>query len=179
MKDKLSRLSLIIAYLIGGAFFLASSAVYAGNEVSEKLHDPVDSSYENGLSGLEPAAWAGEDGLSTIENWPLDEDSVNNSLELGSSTPETGIGMGVAPYFDTYGVFRTASSHDKSAYVALGYISDEWTTDEEDALDNNDPDGFSYGFGVNNASSNFEYMMSVKHDSREVSAIGMRFVSEF
>jgi hypothetical protein len=51
--------------------------------------------------------------------------------------------------------------------------------DEAGTLDGRDDSGFSYGFGVNNTSSNFEYMMSVNQGNYEVSAIGMRFTSEF
>jgi hypothetical protein len=51
--------------------------------------------------------------------------------------------------------------------------------DEVDKSDSRKDSGFSYGFGVNNSTSNFEYMMSVDQENYEVSAIGMRFISEF
>ena len=87
--------------------------------------------------------------------------------------------MGVAPLFDSYGVVRASGSQGKSTYVALGFISDELTMDEAGTSDSRNESGFSYGFGVNDSSSNFEYMMSVGQENHEVSAIGMRFISEF
>jgi hypothetical protein len=76
-------------------------------------------------------------------------------------------------------VIRASSNHDKSTYVALGFIADELTMDEAGTSDSRDESAFSYGFGVNSSSSNFEYMMSVDQENRDVTAIGMRFTSEF
>jgi len=81
--------------------------------------------------------------------------------------------------FDTYGVVRTSGNHGKSTYFALGYITDELAMDEAGTSGSSEDRGFSYGFGVNNSSSNFEYMMSVDQENYEVSAIGMVFTSEF
>jgi len=179
MKYKLSQLSFILTGLIGGAVLLASSGVYAGNGVSEELQYSLVTYHKNGFDGANPAAWMGKYGQLAIEKGAISESSVDDSQDRRSSIIGTGIGIGVAPLFDTYGVFRTSSNQDKSTYVALGYISDDLTMDEAGTLDSRDDNGFSYGFGVNNASSNFEYMMSVNQGTYEVSAIGMRFVSEF
>jgi len=193
MKYKLSRLPLILTGLIGGVVLLASSGVYAGNEAhlysspslaadegraSGAFQYTVVSYHEDELDGAKPGAWVDNYGQLTYENVALEEKSVDDSLD-SSSTPGTGIGMGVTPLFDTYGVIRTSSSHDKSTYVALGFIADELTMDEADASDSRDKNAFSYGFGVNSSSSNFEYMMSVDQENNGVSAVGMRFRSVF
>ena len=194
MKYKLSRLSPILTGLIGGVVLLASSGVYADNEAylysSSSLAADQDRAsgasqytvafyHEDGVDGAKPGAWVGNYGQLANENVALEEKSVNDSLDSSSSAPGTGIGMGVTPLFDTYGVIRASSSHDKSTYVALGFISDELTMDETGTSDSRDESAFSYGFGVNSSSSNFEYMMSVDQENRDVTAIGMRFTSEF
>ena len=194
MKYKLSRLSPILTGLVGGVVLLASSGVYAGNEAylysspsltagedqaSGAFQYTVASYHEDGVDGAKPGAWVGNYGQLTYENVALEEKSVNDSLDSSSSAPGTGIGMGVAPLFDTYGVVRASSSHDKSTYLALGFISDEWIMDEDDTLDSRDKNELSYGFGVNSSSSNFEYMMSVDQEDNGVSAVGMKFTSEF
>ncbi len=179
MKYKLCRLSLILAGLIGGVVLLASSGVYADNGTSgEFQYNPV-TYLEDGFDEARSTAWMGKYGQLTNENVTNEERSVDDSLDRRSSALGTGIGMGVAPLFDTYGVFRTSSDHNKSAYLALGFISDELTMDEAGTSDSKANSGFSYGFGVNNSSSNFEYMMSVDQEDYKVSAIGMRFISEF
>lgn len=179
MKYKLCRLPLIFAGLIGGAVLLTSSGVYADSGASEELEDSLVAYSEDGIDGAKPTAWVGKYGQLSIANGTIEEISVDDSLDERSGTPGTGIGMGLAPFFDAYGVFRTSSNHDKFTYVALGYVADELTMDEAGTLDSRDDSGFSYGFGVNNASSNFEYMMSVNQGNYEVSAVGMRFTSEF
>jgi hypothetical protein len=179
MKYKPCRLSLILAGLIGGAVLLASSGVYADNGTSGEFKYIPVTYLEYGFDDAGSTAWTGEYGQLTNENVTNEEKAVDDSLDLGSSAPGTGIGMGVAPLFDTYGVFRTSSDHKQSTYLALGFISDELTMDEAGTSDSRADNGFSYGFGVNNSSSNFEYMMSVDQGNYEVSAIGMRFISEF
>jgi hypothetical protein len=176
---KLSKLPLILTGLIGGAVLLASSGVYAGSTAFDGLQYSLVSYQENGFDGAKQTSWADQYGKLENEDLSTDERSVDDWLDSNSSAPGTGIGMGVAPLFDTYGVFRTSGSHDKSTYVALGYISDELTMDEAGTSDSRDDNGFSYGFGVNNSTSNFEYMMSVDQENYEVSAIGMRFISKF
>ncbi len=179
MKYKLSKLPLILTGLIGGAVLLASSGVYAGSAASAEFQYTLASYYEDGFDEAKQTSWAGKYEQLTNENVTIDEKSVDDWLNRRSNVLGKGIGMGVAPLFDTYGVFRTSGNHDKSTYVALGYISDEMTMDEAGAPDSRDDNGISYGFGVNNATSNFEYMMSVNQENYEVSAIGMSFISKF
>jgi hypothetical protein len=121
----------------------------------------------------------GKYGRLTNESATIEERSTGDSLDDRRGILGTGLGMGVAPLFDTYGVLRTASSHDKSTYFALGYILDELTMDEVDKSDSRKDSGFSYGFGVKKSSYNFEYMMSVDEANYGVSAIGMGFTSKF
>jgi len=176
---KLSKLPLILTGLIGGAVLLASSGVYAGSATFDGLQYSLASYQENGFDGAKQTSGAGQYEQLTNENVTIDERSVDDWLDRRSKTPENSIGMGVAPLFDTYGVFRTSGSHDKSTYLALGYISDELTMDEAGTSDSRDDNKFSYGFGVNNSTSNFEYMMSVDQENYAVSAIGMSFISKF
>jgi hypothetical protein len=193
MQYKPFRIPLILTGLVGGVVLLASSGVYAGNEdylysspslaadedrASGAFQYTVISYYEDGVDGAKPGAWVGNYGQLANENVALEEKSVNDSLDSNSASG-TGIGMGVTPLFDTYGVIRASSSHDKSTYLALGFISDGLTMDEDDTSDSRDESAFSYGFGVNSSSSNFEYMMSLDQENRDVTAIGMRFTSEF
>ncbi len=179
MKYKPSKLPLMLTGLIGGAVLLASSGVYAGSGATDGFQYSPVSYHEDGFDGAKPAVWMGEYEELTNEEVTIEEISVDDWLDLRSSTPEKGIGMGVAPLFDTYSVFRTSGHQDKSTYVALGYFSDELAMDEAGTSDSSDDSGFSYGIGVNNATSNFEYMMSVDEENYGVSAIGMRFTSEF
>jgi len=193
MKYKQTRLAHMLTGLIGGVVLLASSGVYAGNETyvdsspslaadddqtSGAFEYTVLSYHEDELERTKPGALLDNDGQLTYENLAVEDKTVDDSLD-GSSTPGAGIGMGVTPLFDTYGVIRASSSHDKSTYLALGFIADELTMDEADTLDSGDKNALSYGFGVNGSSSNFEYMMSVDQENTGVSAVGMRFTSEF
>jgi hypothetical protein len=179
MKYKPSRLSFVLTGLMGAAVILASSGVYAGSGASVGSQHSLVSSHEDGVDEAKPVDWVGEYGQLTIEDVTIEERSVDDWLDRRSSTPGTGIGMGVAPLFDTHGVFRTSGYQDKSTYVALGYFADELTMEEAGTSDARGDSGFSYGIGVNNATSNFEYMMSVDEENYGVSAIGMRFTSEF
>jgi hypothetical protein len=193
MKYKLSRLSLMLTGLIGGVLLLASSGVYAGDEAylysspssaadeeqaSAAFRYTVVSYHEDELDETKPGAWVDNHAELTYANEAVEETAVDDSLD-SINTPRTDIGMGVAPLFDTYGVIRASSSHDKSTYVALGFISDELTMDAATTSENRDKEAFSYGFGVNSSSSNFEYMMSVDQENNGVSAVGMRFTSVF
>jgi len=179
MNYKPSKISLILASLIGGVVLLVSSGVYAGNGTSDEFQYTPATYLEVGFDEARSTAWMGEYGPLTNENVTVEEKAVDDWMDRRSSALETGIGMGVAPLFDTYGVIRTNSNHKQPTYLALGFISDEWTMDEAGTSDSKANNGFSYGFGVNNSSSNFEYMMSVDQGNYEVSAIGMRFISEF
>ena len=193
MKYKLFKLPLILTGLFGVVVLLASSGVYAGNEAylysPSSLAADEDQAYEafqytllsyheDEFDGAKPGTLVGNHEPLAYENVALEETSVDDSLD-SSSTPGTGVGMGVTPLFDTYGVIRASSSNDKSTYLALGFISDELKIDEDDTLGSEDKNALAYGFGVNGSSSNFEYMMSVDEESNGVSAVGMRFTSEF
>jgi hypothetical protein len=193
MKYKPSRLPLILTSLIGGVVLMASSGVYAGNDAYLHSSPPLAadeeqasgafqytlvSFIEDELDRAKPGAWEDNYGQLKDENVVLEEKSVDDSQD-STWTPGVGIGMGVTPLFDTYGVIRASSSHNKSTYLALGFISDEWTMDEADTSDSRDKNELSYGFGVNSESSNFEYMMSVDQEDNGVSAVGMKFTSEF
>ena len=175
---KQPRLLLILTGLVGGAVLLASNGVYAGGVASEEFVHTSARYHEDGFDGAKPIARVGEYLQLTNEDVTSEEKSVDDWLTSRSSTPGTSVGLGAAPLFDTYGVIRTSGSH-KSKYVALGFISDELTMDETGTSDSRDESGLSYGFGVNKSSSNFEYMMSVDQENYDVSAIGMRFTSEF
>ena len=193
MKYRPSRLPLILTSLIGGVVLLASSGVYAGNDAY--LHSsPSLTADEDQASGAfqytlisfledefdreKSDAWMDNSGQRKDENVVLEEKSVDDSLD-SSSTPGMGVGMGVTPLFDTYGVIRASSSRNNSTYLALGFISDELTMDGDDTSDSMDKNELSYGFGVNSESSNFEYMMSMDQENSGVSAVGMKFTSEF
>jgi hypothetical protein len=172
------RLPLILAGLVGGAVLLASSGVYANGGAPEEFQHIPATYHEDGIDGVKPIARVGEYQQISGEDGAIEAKPVDDWLTGRSSTPGTSVGLGAAPLFDTYGVFRTSGSH-KSTYVALGFIADELTMDEVGTSDSRDESGFSYGFGVNKSSSNFEYMMSVDQGNYDVSAIGMRFTSEF
>jgi hypothetical protein len=158
MKYKLSRLSTILTGLIGGVVLLASSGVYAGNEAY----------------------------LYSSPSLVADEDRASGAFQYTvASYHEDGVdGAKPGAWVGNYGQLANEnvaleSNHDKSTYVALGFIADELTMDEAGTSDSRDESAFSYGFGVNSSSSNFEYMMSVDQENRDVTAIGMRFTSEF
>ena len=133
--------------------------------------------HEDGIDRAKPIARMSNYAQLTNINLTIQEQSSDDSLANGSN-PGTSIGLGTAPWFGTYGVIRT-NSNPNSTYVALGYVSDELTIDETNTFDSRDERNFSYGFGFNGSSSNFEYMMSVDEASYGVSAIGMRFTSAF
>ena len=194
MKYKLFRLPLILAGLIGGVVLLASSGAYAvneaylsnsppslavdGDEASRAFEYTVLTDHEDEFDGEKPGT--GVDNYEPVEyeNVAFEDQSIDDFQDTGSATG-SGVGMGVAPLFDTYGVIRASSSQDKSTYVALGFMTDELIMDEDDTLDREEKNALSYGFGVNSSSSNFEYMMSLDEDNSGVSAVGMRFTSEF
>ena len=193
MKYKPSRLPLILTSLIGGVVLMASSGVYAGNDAylhsspslaadeeqaSGEFQYTLISFLEDELDRANSGAWEDDNGQLKDENVVLEDKSVDDSQD-SNSTPGVGVGMGVTPMFDKYGVIRASTSHNKSTYLALGFISEEWTMDEADTSDSRDQNELSYGFGVNSASSNFEYMMSVDQEDKGVSAVGMKFTSEF
>lgn len=158
--------------LVAAIAFLYISPSLAANE--DRAPEPFQYSlvtyHEDGYDGAKSTVWMGKYGRFTNEDV---------SMDRSRSVPETGIGLGVAPLFGTYGVVRTSSSHDKSTYIALGFIVDELAMDGAGTTDSRNDSGLSYGIGVINPSFNIEYMMSVDEGNYEVSAIGMSFISEF
>lgn len=172
----MDRVLLVVAI----AFFYSSSSLAADQDrYSVGFQYTLASYQENGFDGAKPTAWVGKDGKLTNENVIIEKTPVYDWLDRRSSTPEAGIGVGVGPMFDSHAVFRTSSNHDKPTYVVLGFVSDELTMDEAGTLDSRDDSVFSYGFGVTDSTSNFEYMMSMDQESYQISAIGMSFISEF
>lgn len=109
----------------------------------------------------------------------INESSSNDWLDADGRNLEAGIGLGVAPFFDDYGVFRTYSNDQNPTYFVLGYISDELVADDVTLPEGLDDRGFSVGFGVSESSFSFEYMMSVDETDYEISTIGVGFISEF
>ena len=162
------------------AFFFSVPSLAAGeNQAYDGFRHTTASYHENGFDGARPIATA--DGYNQLAgaSAEIEEKSLEYWLDRSSSNTDPGIGLGVAPLFDAYGVFRTNNNHKKPAYVALGYISDELIMDDADTPDSMDERGFSFGFGVNDSSFSLEYMMSVDEENYQVSAIGMGFISKF
>ena len=179
MKRNRSNFLCLITGLVASAVILASNGVYAGNGALETFHYFPVSYHADEVSGAKPTAHVSDYGQFENKIIASEERPVDNPLDYESTVPGKGIGMGVAPLFAAYGVFRTSGNHGKSTYLALGYIADGLAMDEAGSSDSREVSGFSYGFGVNNSTSNFEYMMSMDEENLEVSAIGMRFISEF
>lgn len=193
MTYKRDRFLRMLKGVAGGVVLLASSGAYAGSgaylfnatapsedaeQVSGDFQHSLVSYHESGLNGAKPIVWTGEYGELVSENVAIQESSVNDLTNRSTSNMEAGIGMGVTPLFDTYGVLRT-SSNNKSTYAVLGFLADEMILDDADTVEGSEDVRLSYGFGVNKSSSNFEYMMSMDEGSKDISAIGMRFTSEF
>ena len=172
----MDRLLLVVA-----ASFLCNSPSLAANEdrVFGGIRYTLVSYHENGFDGAKPVVWGDRYDQFSDENMAIEERSVDDWLARSSSALETGLGIGVAPLFGSHGVYRTSSNPGKPTYVVLGFISDELIADEVGPVDSWDDSGLSYGFGVNNSSFNFEYMMSVDQGNYDISAIGMSFISEF
>jgi len=170
-----------------------SSSVYAGNEahVDGSASLTTDGEYafgaiqyakdpylEDELQDPEPVTWADNSARLSHDIVAAGQKSMHGSPPADGTTGP-GIGTGVAPLFDSYGVIRAGGSDANSAYVALGFSTDKWTMEAADTPDTGDKNALSYGFGVNGSSSNFEYMMSVDQETNSVAAIGIRFTSAF
>jgi len=172
----MDRILLVVAII-----FLYSSPSLATNEdrAAQRFQYTLVNHHENGLDGAKPTFWVGKYEQLTGDNVIIEERSADDWLDRRGHTPGMGIGVGVAPWFDSYGVFRTSSTQDKPTYVVLGFVTDEFAMDQAGSPYSRGDSGLSYGFGVNNASFNFEYMMSVDQGNYNVSAIGMSLISEF
>jgi hypothetical protein len=172
----MERILLVVAIA-----FLYSSASLAADEdrASGGFQYTLVNYHEDVFDGATPTVWVGKYGQLTNENVTIEEKSLNDSQDRIRSVLGTSIGLGIAPFYGTYGVFRTSTNLDKSTYVAVGFILDELTMDEADTSDSWDDSGFSYGFGISNSSFNIEYMMSVDEENYDISAISLGFISEF
>jgi len=192
LKLRPSRLSLARAGL-AAAVLLASAAVYAANDAYADGSASLAADGEQAFGAIQyaqipypdaearaadPVTRVNDSGQLGYEMAAAEQESVADAPH-DDNTTGPGIGMGVAPLFDNYGVIRAGAGHENSAYVALGFSADRWTMEAADTPDNLDKNAFSYGFGVNGSSSNFEYMMSVDQENNGVAAIGLRFTSAF
>jgi hypothetical protein len=184
----------MLKVLVGGVVLLMSSGVYAdsgdylynssspavdADQVSGEFQHTLASYHESGSNGAKPIVWTGEYGDLASESVAIKESSLNDLTDRNTSNLEAGIGMGVTPLFDSYGVLRTSSNNDQSTYAVLGFLSDEMVMDDADTVESRNDGKLSYGFGVNKSSFNFEYMMSMDEQIKDISAVGMRFTSEF
>jgi len=172
----MDRILLVIAIA-----FLYSSASFAVDEdrVFEGFQYSLVAYDEDGFDGALSTPWNGKYAQLTNESMTIEERSLDGPLDRKVSFAETSIGFGVAPFYDSHGVFRKSSSDDKSTYIAVGFIIDELAMDEAGWSDSRDDSVFSYGFGINNSSYNIEYMMSLDEDNLNLSAISMGFTSAF
>ena len=173
---RMDRIQLVIAIA-----FLYSSSSFAvdKNRASEGFQYSLVSYHEDVFDGAKPTAWKGKYGRPANESVTIEERSLDDSLDRKASVLGTSIGPGVAPFYSTYGVFRTSSSHNNSTYVAVGFFLDELATDEAGTSDSLDDGRFSYVFGMNKSSYNIEYMLSVDEGDFDLSAISLGFTTEF
>jgi len=171
----MDRILLVIAIA-----FLYSSSSFAVDEerASEGFQYSLVSYHEDGFDGAKPTAWTGEYARLANTSVTIEESSLDRKVSvLGTS-----IGLGVAPFYGNYGVFRTSSSRDNSTYVAVGFVLDELAMDEAGTSGTSyswNDSGISYGFGMNKSSYNIEYMLSVDEENLDLSAISLGFTKEF
>lgn len=161
--------------------FLYSSCSFAADvdRVSEGFQYSLDGFYADPFNETKAVAWIEEYSQPGNETGTTNERSLDYSQTRKVSAEGTSIGWGVAPFYDSHGVFRTSSSDDKPTYFAVGIVIDELAVDEAGISDRNVDGQFSYGFGIKNSSYNIEYMMSLDEDNYELSAISLGFSSEF
>ena len=104
------------------AFLYSSTSLATDEDRSSRGVQYTQVTYhENGFDGAKPTVWMGKYGQLTNEDMTFGKRPVDDLLDLRRSAPGTGIGMGVAPLFGSYGVFRTSSNPDKPAYLVLGF----------------------------------------------------------
>ncbi len=169
---------ILLAFVI--VFFYNSPSFAAGeNRIYDEFQLTLVSYQKIGLDKAKPIAPSSGYERPTDENVTIEEKSMHDWLDHSSRNLGASVGAGVAPFFDAYGVFRTSSNQKKPTYIALGYFLDELILDDADSPDDWNDSGISFGFGVNDSSFSFEYMMSIDVDDDEVSTIGMGFTAEF
>ena len=162
------------------AFLYSSPSFAAGdNRIYDEFQPTLVSYQKIGFDKAMPLARVPGHNRPADESVTIEEKSMHDWLDHSSSSLGASVGAGVAPFFDAYGVFRTSSNQKKPTYIALGYFWDELILDDADSSDYWNDSGISFGFGVNDSSFSFEYMMSIDVDDDEVSTIGMGFAAEF
>lgn len=167
-------------FAIATALFFSSPALAADKfPAPGGFQHSLVAYHEDGSGGVKPRAWVDTEGQPKNENATIERILVDDSRGGSQSNQGMGVGLEVASLFGTYGVFRTSSKNDKSTYVALGVILDEFIMDESATLDGINESGLSYGFGINKPSYKLEYMMYVDEEDYAVSAVSLGIVSEF
>lgn len=175
---RLYRMDRILTVIAIAFLYSSSSFAVDKNRASEGFQYSLVSYHEDGFDGAKPAAWTGKYGRLPDESMTIED----RSLDRNVSVPGTSIGLGVAPFYGNYGVFRTSSSRDNSTYVAVGFVLDELAMDEAGTSgisDSWNDSGISYGFGMKKSSYNIEYMLSVDEGNLDLSAISLGFTTEF
>jgi len=169
----------ILAVIVSALFYGSSSFAADVDRVSEGFQYSLPGLYVDGFDGSKATAWKGEYEQPGNENGPSEERSLDYSQDRKVTAEGTTMGLGVAPFYDSHGVFRTSSSDHKPTYFAVGFVIDELAEDEAGNSKRYDDGLFSYGFGIKNSSYNIEYMMSLDEENYELSAISLGFSSEF
>lgn len=169
----------IIAVAVSAFLYSSASFAVDVDRVSASFQYSLTGFYVDSFDGSKAPAWKGEYGQLGNETGSTEEGSLDYSRDRKVTAKGTMIGLGVAPFYDSHGVFRTSSSDHKPTYFAVGFVIDELAEDEAGNLDRDDDGLFSYGFGIKNSSYNIEYMMSLDEENYELSAISLGFSSEF
>ena len=164
----------VVAFLFSAPLLAAD-----GGLVSDTFQYTLATDHEDEFGGADPNAWVGKYGQFENEDAATEEITLDDSADRRRGVMGTGIGLEVASLFGTYGVYRTSIKDDASTYVALGVLVDELNMDETGTLEGRNDSGLSYGFGVNSASYNIEYMVYMDEVNYGVSAISLGFSSEF
>ena len=165
---------------------LVSAFLYSSSSFADDL-DRVSGGFQYSLQGFyadpfyQPKATAWKDGYGQPDNETerTEQRALDYSQNRKVSAEGTTIGWGVAPFYDSHGVFRTSSSEDKPTYFAVGFVIDELAVDEAGNSESSADGLLSYGFGIKNSSYKIEYMMSLDEGNYELSAISLGFSSEF
>ena len=169
----------IIAVAVSAFLYSSVSFAVDVDRVSGSFQYSQTGFYVDGFDGSKATAWKGEYGQLGNEIELSAESSLDYSQDRKVTAEGTTMGLGVAPFYDSHGVFRTSSSDHKPAYFAVGFVIDELAEDEAGNSERNDDSLFSYGFGIKNSSYSIEYMMSLDEENYELSAISLGFSSEF
>ena len=167
-------LTVAIALVYSSASLAAHDDQTTRRVQTNPITAPKDLSAEN-----KPVSWMNANGQFENLDLATETRSINDSLNRNSGDTKTYIGEGVAPLFGTYSVLRTSGKRDGSSYMAFGFNVDELTQAEADESSLRNNNELSFGFGVNNSSSDIQYMMYVDEDNYEISAISLGYIAEF